>query len=333
MFGGGIADQVGFCFSDHIHIVCPMIDANHHVALHVAADGHYVLLRDGVPVRPSEFGGHLRVPERLGGVLHPRLTIWNIDGHIQTQNLRVWEGGAPNADHAPNVKYSVIVPSTRYSRRLQALMLGVAHQPGYDLRRIEIIVSYVPGLDSNDDLIDSMQEAFPDLRVVRCTFPPAFQQSRGVMVNEAVRMASGEWVILFDSDIVVPPNFFSDLDAVPEDTKFIAPDGRKMLPPDTTAKILLGEIRPWENYQEVLDGEGKMWYREADEVPVGFCQIVRRHILEEIPYDQADNFEGSDWTFSTRVLERYGKEHRMDGVYVLHLDHGGSQWYGVRKQK
>lgn len=333
MFGGGIADQVGFAFSPHIQILCPMIDANHHVALHVDRDGHYVLLRDGVAVRPSEFGGHFRVPERLGGVLHPRLTIWNIDGHIQTQNLRLWEHSGTKEHKPRDVKYSVIVPSTRYSRRLQALMLGVAHQPGYDLGKIEIIISYVPGLDSNDDLIDSMQAAFPELRVVRCTFPPVFQQSRGVMVNEAVRMASGEWVILFDSDIVVPPTFFADLDAIPEGTQFVAPDGRKMLPADTTAKILLGEIEPWEDFQAVLDGPGEIWHREAEGVPVGFCQIVRRRILEEIPYDLADNFEGSDWTFATRVLKRYGKEHRMPGVYVLHLDHGGSQWYGVRKQK
>ena len=273
------------------------------------------------------------MPPRLGGVLHPRLCIWNIDGQIQTQAPQLWEDSEPARARTSRIKYSVVVPSTRYSRRLQALILGVAHQADYDLGRIEVIVSYVPGLDSNDDILDSIESTFPDLRVVRCTFTERHARSRGVMVNEAVRMASGDWVILFDSDIVVPSDFFARLDAVPEETKFIAPDGRKMLTPEDTSKILLGERRPWEEFQALLDGPGELWHQEADGVPVGFCQIVRREILESLPYAQTDHFEGSDWDFSQRVLEQHGKEHRLDGCYVLHLDHGGSQWYGVRKQK
>ncbi|MBI1320142.1 MAG: glycosyltransferase [Candidatus Hydrogenedens sp.] len=331
--GGGMAEQAGFCLADHIYLLCPMIGPTHYIALHVRRDGSYVLLRDGQPVRPTEFTGLFRVPKRLGSVLHPRLCLWNIDGQIQTQSPQLWLNSEPQPDAAPPPVYSVIVPSTRYSRRLQALALGVAHQAGYDLSRIELIVSYVPGLDSNDDLLDSLEAAFPALRIVRCTFTERHVRSRGLMVNEAVRMASGEWVILFDSDIVVPPDFFARLDGVPEDTKFIAPDGRKMLPPAETAQILLGECRPWEDFQSFLDGPGELWHREADGVPVGFCQIVRRSILQELPYAQADHFEGSDWEFSQQVYAKYGKEHRLEGCYVLHLDHGGSQWYGARKQK
>lgn len=332
-FGGGIADQVGFSFGEHLHLVCPMISPMHHIALHVRRDGRYVLLRDGQAVRPTEFTGIFRVPERLGGVLHPQLSIWNVDGHIQTQSPQLWlNSEVPQVDSS-HVIHSVIVPSTRYSRRLQALLLGIAHQRDYDLRRIEVIVSYVPGLDSNDDVLDSIEATFPDLRVVRCTFTERHARSRGLMVNEAARMASGQWVTLFDSDIVVPGDFFARIDAAPQGTHFIAPDGRKMLPPEITSQILLGERRPWEDFASFLEGPGELWRREAAGVPVGFCQIVRREILQELPYAMADHFEGSDWDFSQRVMERYGKEHRLEGCYVLHLDHGGSQWYGARKQK
>jgi hypothetical protein len=331
--GGGMAEQAGFSLADHIYLLCPMIGPTHYIALHVRRDGSYVLLRDGQPVRPTEFTGLFRVPRRLGGVLHPRLCLWSIDGQIQTQSPQLWLDSAPVPADTARVKYSVIVPSTRYSRRLQALALGIAHQAGYDLGRIELIVSYVPGLDSNDDLLDSIEAAFPQLRIVRCTFTERHARSRGLMVNEAVRMAAGEWVLLFDSDIVVPPDFFARLDAVPDDTKFIAPDGRKMLPPRETSQILLGECRPWEEFQAFLDGPGELWHREADGVPVGFCQIVRKELLHEFPYAQADHFEGADWEFSQRIYAKYGKEHRLEGCNVLHLDHGGSQWYGARKQK
>jgi hypothetical protein len=332
-FGGGMADHVGFSFGDHIHLVCPMVSPTHHVALHVRRDGRYVLLRDGKAVRPTEFTGVFRVPERLGTVLHPQLSVWNVDGHIQTQSPQLWLNSERREEDLSHIVHSVIVPSTRYSRRLQALILGIAHQQHYDLRRIEVIVSYVPGLDSNDDVLDSIEAAFPQLRIVRCTFTERHARSRGLMVNEALRMASGQWVTLFDSDIVVPGDFYARLDAVPEGTRFVAPDGRKMLPPDITAQILLGERRPWEEFQAFLDGPGELWHREAQGVPVGFCQIVRREILQELPYAMVDHFEGSDWDFSQRVMARYGKEHRLEGCYVLHLDHGGSQWYGARKQK
>lgn len=332
-FGGGMADHVGFSFGNHIHLLCPMISPTHHVALHVRRDGRYVLLRDGKAVRPTEFTGVFRVPERLGGVLHPQISIWNVDGHIQTQAPQLWLDSERATPDLSGIVHTVIVPSTRYSRRLQALLLGVAHQANYDLGRIEVIVSYVPGLDSNDDILDSIEATFPALRVVRCTFTERHARSRGLMVNEAVRMSSGKWVTLFDSDIVVPPDFYARLDAVPEETRFVAPDGRKMLPPDITAQILLGERRPWDDFQSFLDGPGELWHQEAGGVPVGFCQIVHRELLEEFPYAMADHFEGSDWDFSQRVLGKYGKEHRLSGCYVLHLDHGGSQWYGVRKQK
>lgn len=332
-FGGGIADHVGFSFGEHLHLVCPMIAPMHHVALHVRRDGRYVLLRDGKAVRPTEFTGVFRVPERLGTVLHPQLSVWNVDGHIQTQSPQLWLNSDPPRPDLSHIQHSVIVPSTRYSRRLQALLLGIAHQADYDLRRIEVIVSYVPGLDSNDDLLDSMEAAFPQLRIVRCTFTERHVRSRGLMVNEAARMASGKWVTLFDSDIVVPRDFFARIDAAPAETTFIAPDGRKMLTPEETSQILLGERRPWEDFQSFLDGPGELWHREAQGVPVGFCQIVRREILQELPYAMADHFEGSDWDFSQRVIARYGKEYRLEGCYVLHLDHGGSQWYGARKQK
>ncbi len=332
-FGGGMADQIGFTFGEHIHLLCPMISPTHHVALHVRRDGSYVLLRDGQAVRPTEFTGVFRVPSRLGNVLFPRISIWNVDGHIQTQSPQLWLNSELPTPDLSRIEHSVIVASTRYSRRLQALILGVAHQANYDLGRIEVIVSYVPGLDSNDDVLDSIEATFPNLRIVRCTFTERHARSRGLMVNEAVKMSSGKWITLFDSDIVVPTDFYARLDAVPEGTMFVAPDGRKMLPPDITAQILLGERPPWEDFQSFLDGPGELWHQEAGGVPVGFCQIARREVLQEFPFAMADHFEGSDWDFSQRVLAKYGKEHRMTGCYVLHLDHGGSQWYGVRKQK
>ena len=123
----------------------------------------------------------------------------------------------------------------------------------------------------------------------------------------------------------------AEADVIAKDAHYIAPTGRKMLPADVTAKILLGELRPWECSEELLHGPGDERMFECDGIPPGFCQMVRGDIFDEIRYTELDHFEGSDWWFSKYIVDRFGKEARWPGR-VLHLDHGGSQWYGVSKQ-
>lgn len=329
-FGGGIASHIGFSFGRHARIVCPMIDYSHRLTLHVDEAGHYVLLRDGILVRPTEFEGERRLPPRLAGCVEPRISIHNIDGMILTQTLLLWEGRRP-AESVPDIKYSVIIVSTRYSRRLQATLSSLAHQEGIDLARVEVVVGYVPGIDTSDDLIDSLRYAYPQLRVVRSPFSEDYMRAKGFMINECVQASSGEWIILLDADILVPPDFFARLETVESGTHFIAPDGRKMLAPETTARVLLGDIRPWEQYETLLESEGEYRYREANRVPIGFCQCVRREVLKSNPYHELDHFESSDWMFGWEVGKRFGREVRIEGMVVLHLDHGGSQWYGTVK--
>jgi hypothetical protein len=66
--------------------------------------------------------------------------------------------------------------------------------------------------------------------------------------------------------------------------------------------------------------------------PPGFCQCVRRELFREHKYAEFDHFEGADWWFSVELVKRHGRETRFEGMKLLHLDHGGSQWYGTEKQ-
>jgi len=330
--GGGIASQIGFSFGRHAKIVCPMIAYTHKLILHVAEDGRYALLRDGHLVHPTEFANVRYLPRKLGGILEPRISIWNIDGQIVTQTLLLWEGHAKQAADLSRIKYSVLIISTRYARRLQAALLALAHQGDFDLSQVEIVIAYVPGIDATDDLIDSMAAAYPELRIVRSPFSEAWAKSKGFMINESLRLASGAWVVLLDSDIIVPPNLMAAIDAHSADAQFIAPDGRKMLSPEATARILLGQTRPWEDYEALLASEGEFRQRESDGIPIGYCQCARRAVFDAVPYVEFHHFEGADWYFGTQAVEKFGKETRLDGVTVLHLDHGGSQWYGTDKQ-
>jgi len=332
MFGGGIARQIGFAFGKNARIVCPMTGHIHRLVLYVAENGDYVLLRDGERVRPTEFEGQQLVPPRLPVLARPCISIINIDGQISTQSVQVWFEKDLPAPSATRPRYSVIIVSNFYARRLQAVLLSLVHQQGIALDEIEVLVAYVPGIDATDDLIDSLRATHPELHVHRMGFHPAKRRAKGFMINECVQHSRGEWILLLDSDILLPPDFFAQADALRANTHYIAPEGRKMLSPATTARILLGEATPWVEYDALLQTEGEERLFESDGMPPGFCQCVRRDVIESVNYVELDHFEGSDWCFSKDVKRFYGPETRLKGMRVLHLDHGGSQWYGATKQ-
>jgi hypothetical protein len=329
-FGGGIASHIGFAFGRFARIMCPMVDFSHRLILHVDAEGHYVLLRDGMLVRPSEFEGETGVPVRLAGRVEPRIAILNIDGQILTQTLLLWEPKPP-AQPRKKPKYSVVLVNSRYTRRLQAALLSLAHQRDFDLSQLEVLVCYIPGLDATDDLIDSMRAAYPELSVLRIPFAEDCMKAKGFMLNESIPSTAGDWVLLMDADIALPPDTFSRIEAVEASTHFIAPDGRVMLSPETTGAILLGKLTPWDDCAAILEKEKDIRHREAQGVPIGFFQCVRREVFQKTGYAELNHFEASDWHFGSSVQKLFGKETRLEGFNVFHLDHGGSQWYGTTK--
>lgn len=331
-FGGGIARYIGFSVLRHVRLLCPMIAYTHRLAIYVAEDGRYVLLRDGEPIPPVELTGSFYVPVRLPHGMEVRLAVWDMDETIGSQDIEIWEGFGDGSADRPKAKYSVIVICSRFSRRLQAVLRSIAHQQDFDLSQVEVIVAYVPGLDTTDDIIDSLGAVHPELRVLRSPFTARQANAKGFMINESLRLASGEWILLLDSDILLPPDMFAQVDAVDGNSVFIAPDGRKMLDRETTARILLGDIEPWRAWQTLLDGPGEYRQRESEGLPIGFCQIIKASCFEKVAYKEHEHYEGADFDFALAMRKHFGTETRMQGVPVLHLDHGGSQWYGARKQ-
>ncbi len=329
-FGGGVADYIGFALGRGCRLLCPMTAFTHRIVLHVEADGRYVLLRDGNPVRPAEFVGAFYAPPRLGKSLEPRIAAWNIDGTIGTQAVYVWQPAEPPRIEK-KFRVSIVLVCTRYSRRLQACLRNIAHQYGIWQSDIEVLIAFVPGLDATNDVIDSMQLAYPELTIIPAPFAPEYANTKGLMLNECLDKARGDWVMVLDADIVLAPDFLSRLVALPADCKFAIPDGRRMLSRETTARILLGDIKPWESWKELMAEPAEYRRREADGVPVGYCQCVRRECLEKVQYEELHHFEGADWKFGKDMRDNFGMEHRIEGVPVLHLDHGSSNWYGATR--
>lgn len=329
--GGGIADQVGFRFGRTARVMCPMTAYSHQIVLHVDAGGHYVLLRDGVAVPPSAFHDAHRVPERIGSIAEPRIAMINVDGQIVTQTVLLWEKNT--GSDTVKARHSVVVVCSRFARRLQAVLQSLAQQQGLQPGDVEVLVAYVPGIDATDDVLDSIATVYPALTLRRIPFAIDRMRAKGFLINECAALATGTWVTLLDADILLPSDYVARLDALGSEVVFAAPDGRHMLDAATTSRILLGEIQPSNHYNELRQQAETYRHHESDGVPPGFCQSVRRQVFETVRYEELDHFEGSDWWFSKRVMDHYGPVRRLDGMSVLHLDHGGSQWYGTGKQR
>lgn len=329
--GGGIAEYIGFSLGRDCKLVCPMEAYQHTITLHVDRSGSYVLLRDGRPVRPMQFEGNYYAPTRLGSNLQPRISIWNIDESLVTQNVKIWSDTAVKTDDSKEIDFTIVTVCVRYARRLQLALQSIAHQQGFDLSRVEIIIAYLPDVDSTEDILESFAMANPELTIHRSTFAEDKAQAKGFIINECLEKARGEWVMLLDADTMIPPDMLVKVMAQAEGQNFIVPDGRKLLSPEVTSDVLLGNRRPWEEWDALLGTDGEFRNREMGGTPIGFCQIVRRSCFDKVKYYEVDHFEGADWQFSIHMREEFGDELRLSGVPVLHLDHGGSKWYGTSR--
>ncbi len=328
--GGGMVEAVGFHLSPSFALMCPLIEARHTVTLYVRGDGRYVLLRDDVPVEPVRLPGKYPAPLRAPSFVKLRVAAWDIEERISFSPLRLWKEAPSERESGPSPKYSVVVFCTRFARRLAAALQCIAHQQDFDTAQLEVVVGYVPGLDATEDVLESLRLAHPDLRIIHAPFPRQNIRSKGYVLNQCMGMARGAWILLLDADTLLPPHMFTVLDRVEAGQSFIFPEGRAMLDPQTTARVLLGEIKPWLSWRALLQSAREVRRDEALGAPIGYCQCFRRQCLEKVRYPEYEHFQGADYEFATALQKHFGKEYRLD-FPVLHLDHEGSQWFGTER--
>lgn len=328
--GGGIAELVGFQLTPSCKILCPMVETRHTLILYVRGDGRYVLLRDGIPMDPVAIPGEYPAPRRAPCVVRLFFIAWDIEERLTFSPFRLWRQPSPEQAPAAAPVYSVVIFCTRFARRLSAVLQCLAHQEDFDLSKLEVVVGYVPGMDATEDILDSLRLTHPELRVVHATFPRQNIRSKGYVLNQCMEMASGSRILLLDADTLLPPTLFAALERDCPEHPFIFPKGRAMLGPEVTAKILQGELHPWESWERLIQSADEIREQEALGVPIGYFQCFNRECLETIRYPEYEHFQGADYEFALGLREHFGEEFRLD-FPVAHLDHSGSQWLGAER--
>lgn len=328
--GGGLAEAAGFRLGPSFTLMCPLVEARHTITLYVNKEGRYVLMRDGVPVEAVRRPGQYHAPHRAPSFGEAHIVVWDIEERVSFSPVRIWKESPPENKRSEPAKYSVVLFCTRFARRLAVALQCLVHQRDFDLSAMEVIVGYVPGLDATEDVLGSLRRAYPEMRIVHVTFPMQNIRSKGYVLNRCMDMASGEWLLLLDADTLLPPYMFAALEQVERGQSFIFPRGRSMLDPETTAKILLGEIKPWEAWDDLLQAAPAPCQDEALGVPIGYSQCFRRKFLDKVRYPEYEHFQGADYEFAVALRKHVGHEYRLD-FPVLHLDHEGSQWFGAER--
>lgn len=328
--GGGIAEVAGFQLTPSCKILCPMVETRHTLTLYVRGDGRYVLLRDGVPMDPVPIPGEYPAPRRAPCVVRLRFIAWDIEERVSFSPLRLWKQPAPEPVPAAKPEFSVVIFCTRFARRLSAVLQCLAHQADFDLSKLEVVVGYVPGLDATEDVLETLRLTHPELRVVHATFPYQNIRSKGYVLNQCMDMASGSRILLLDADTILPPTLFAELERYCPEHPFVFPKGRAMLGPEVTARILQGDLRPWEDWNGLLASADEIRENEALGVPIGYFQCFNRECLKTLRYPEYEHFQSADYEFALGLRACYGEEYRL-AFPVAHLDHAGSQWLGAER--
>ena len=252
---------------------------------------------------------------------------YDIEERISFSPLRLWKDVQPEPGPVAPPVYSVVVFCTRFARRLSIALQCLAHQSNFDLSKLEVIVGYVPGLDATEDVLDSLRLTHPELRVIHATFPRQNLRSKGFVLNQCMRMASGSRILLLDADTLLPPTLFAMLERSSANTPYLS-----QRPRHTEARIdgSSGRWRPWECWEALVASADEVRENEALGVPIGYFQCFGRECLEKVRYPEYEHFQGADYEFALGLRNYYGKEYRLD-FPVLHLDHAGSQWLGAER--
>ncbi|MEZ4704207.1 MAG: glycosyltransferase family A protein [Bdellovibrionota bacterium] len=286
----GVAKGYGFFVNGHPLFVAPT-RASHRLTLEIDDQGKYEIKRDEQILSRSDLW--TQSPLYFGAIDEVRLGAFGINRSMITQSV-LMKSSFANHSHT-NKEFSIVVCCTKYSRRLGQLIQSIARQK-YDLSRVEIMVAFVPGLDTTEDIVDTARLCWKDLSILPLPFPESLATHKWKMINRGISQSHGETIIVTDADMIFPPNLLETISSEYKDALFLGANGRKMLTPQTTAKILTGTIDPIENFDALINEPeaGELKLGEAKGKPIGYFQCFKREVFEKVQYRDLPHFEGSD---------------------------------------
>lgn len=328
----GPAGQIGFSFGECQDFCVELPDNDpHNLRLEVSSNGKIRHLVDG-----EEKMGSRRDLGNLS--VCPPAFIEEGPVYLKTrQSLVKIHSISLSRQRKDELGASVLVVSMGYARRLGILLRSLSKQT---VTGFEVLVGYDKTRDDTAWVIESIRRDF-GLRVRGFDFSDfSWKGCKADVMNTLLRQSRGDFVLITDADIVMPPDIIDHL-LQARDMPHLSTK-RCLLPAEETSKILLGErdpIRHFDDtlreYEDRITKWGDIARKYEEEPALGYFQWVQGDLARRIGYpNKWRKFSGSDDSFSLAILRELGLvEVPLIDKTVLHLDHGPSNWKGLGGNK
>jgi glycosyltransferase involved in cell wall biosynthesis len=230
-------------------------------------------------------------------------------------------------EHSPVCRLSVLITCYRFQRRLRAALRNWCQQ---DLPSgvFEVIVVNPHNDEETHELLASVRDTCPHLRVVEVPVGETIARNKGAMLNAAFRVSVGDWIWLTDADCLFPPNAVTSvLEFVEGRTGYLFYGERRHLDEAQTGAVLAGRLDGVADFAALMHAvEGG----PVDCTPWGYTQIVHRSVMERRPYRELTSaqFSAVDNIFMIECGRLGVHPMRIPGLTCLHLHHPFA-WYGT----
>lgn len=281
----------------------------------------------------DEVRGLVEDPERLERIARRGPDIVR---HLHEPELRaaqlveaIWPRARIFGATSARPRVSVLVTCHRYLRRLKVCLESLARQslpPG----SLEIVVADPESPDGLAAYLPEFAKCHPELRVVHLPLDGRYHRNRGVGINRAFDVSSGEVVVSIDGDIVFAPHTLALLESeISRSPKQVLGVQRVFIDHIETERILAGEVDPFQNFGRLSSSPGDGEENSLVGV-LGYCQAVHRAAFARARYpEEYDQVNQSDIVFVERLARFAGVLPRfLEHERVLHLWHPRN-WMGT----
>jgi hypothetical protein len=250
--------------------------------------------------------------------LHP--LVGDLLAGVRAAGARA-ERDRPESTPAPAAcRLSVIITCSRYLQRLRLSLRNWCHQRVAP-DAFEVLVVNPASPDGTHEHMMAVARGFPHLAVRELAVDASLATNKGAMINRAARAARGDWIWLADADCLFGPTSAARVlrcvDGRPDDRLFFGE--RRHLTAGHTDALLAGRYDSLRDFEALA--RHRPW-RPPDRHPFGFTQIVRRSVLERIPYrEDIGRFDQTDVIFVHDCLRHGIVPEPVAGLVCLHLYH------------
>ncbi len=227
-------------------------------------------------------------------------------------------------------RISVLVTCHRYLKRFKVCLDSLAAQHLPD-GALEVVVADPGSPDGLASYLKDFAARQKRLRVVHLPLSPRYHRNRGVGINRAFGVSSGQVVVGIDGDIVFPPTLIGELEKqVLGDPRHVYGVRRCFVGRQDTEAILRGELDPTAQFETLSQSGG-----DGEESPfvgvLGYCQAVHRSAFARARYpEEFDMINQSDIVFVERLGREAGVQPRfLENLAALHLWHPRN-WAGTQ---